>query len=475
MTIKFKSYIYIIFLFSLLTTAVPTTTKAQNVTSYEQAVKKADMLFSSGKLMDAKAYYQIALKYKPDEPYVKKKINDIINRLSSQMDKEDEYYDIIDKADLYFEENALNKALDFYQKALNIIPDDKYAKEKIQEIHAIKTNEKEKLAQFQKYIKEGTVLLSKNEFDKAIGLFQKAKKLFPANSTPAEKINTAKQLKKDYFNKQKKFDELVTEAGRYLLINKFSDALKLYQEAQKLFPENREIAAKITELTPKAKNQLEYETLVEEADNLYINKNYAAAKNRYVKASKLWPENNYAADMINRINEQLADQMKDLEKNYLMAVKSGDSLFNNKDYEAAKAQYNLALTLKPDEQYPQNQLDAIGNIYAERKAEMQKQYASIVSKGDSLLNALQLDEAKKQYEIAISIRPDDNYPKNKLKEIDKKAQEIAERQKLKIQYDAIIAEADKLYKNGQYELAIAKYKEAQVLDAISDYPQARIK
>ncbi len=474
MTISFKNYIQIFLLVCLMGFGMPNI-QAQNVNTYESAIKKADQLLSSGKLMDAKAYYQLALKYKPNEPYATKKINEIIEQLSSQMDKEDEYYDFIDKADLYFDENALDKAEEYYQKALEVIPDDDYAKKKIAEIKTIKENQKEKLRNFRHLMEEGNNLLANNQFDEAINKFKEANKLFPGNPSPTEKINVAQQLKSEYEQKKVSFNEKITEAERYLLINKFSDALRLYKEAQKLFPEDETVAAKIAELTPKAEHQIAYEKLVEEADNLYISKNYAAAKERYAQAAKLWPENNYAADMISRIDEQLSAQMKDLEKNYQLAVSSGDSLFNLEDYESAKAQYNLALTLKPNEQYPQSKLEIIDDIYAKRKAEMQKQYASIVKKGDSLLQTLNLDGAKKQYELALSIWPDDQYPQSKLKEIEKKAEELAEKQKLKMQYDAIIAEADKLYRNGQYELAIAKYKEAQVLGAISDYPEARIK
>jgi tetratricopeptide (TPR) repeat protein len=417
----------------------------------------------------------MALKYKKNDPHAKKKINEIIDKMSARMELEDEYYDLIDKADLYFDQNALDNALEYYQKALQVIQDDDYAKKRIREIYTTKANEQERLSNFQKDMAQGDDLLAQNRFDEAIAKYRDAQKLYPAKPAPGEKIKTAQQLKAEYEARLEQFNEKVTEAERYLLINKFANALKLYEEAQKLFPDNAEVAARIKELTPKAQNQIEYEKLVEEADNLYINKNYGAAKERYAEAAKLWPENNYAADMISRINEQLSVQMKDLENNYDLAVASGDSLFQVEDYESAKAQYNLALTLKPDEQYPKSKLEVIDGIYAKRKEEMQKQYASIVSTADSLLNALALQDAKKQYEKALSIRPDDNYPKSKLKEIEAKEAELAEAQKLKMQYDAIIAEADKLYKDGHYDLAIKKYEEAQVLGAISDYPEARIK
>ena len=447
---------------------------AQDVTNYDQAIQKADKQYTAGHYMDAKGYYQMALKYKKGDNYSKQRITEIIDKMSHQMDKEDEYYDIIDKADIYYDQNAFDKALIYYRDALKVIPDDDYAGNRVRKILNMQANEKARLENFKKLMADGNDFLEQNEFDKAIDAFGTAKALFPNNPDPAKKIATAQELKADYENRMLLFNEKTEEAGRYLLINKYSDALGLYQEAQKLFPENAAVAKIIKELTPKAKTQLAYDKLVSAADELYINKNFGAAKAKYAEAAKLWPENSYPADMTSKIDDQLALQRKDLDKNYKLAIASADSLFGIEDYQSAIAEYNLALTLKPGEQYPQSKLDIIEGIYAKRKAELQVQYGAIIAKADSLFAALSIDDSRKQYELALSIRPEDSYPADQLKAIELKASELAAAQETKRQYDAIVAEADRLYKQGHFELAIKKYKEAQLLGAITDYPKNRI-
>ena len=472
---KIKKYILSLFIMLAVLLVVPQHVISQNVTSYEQAVKLADKQYNAGKYMDAKSWYQMALKYKKDDSYSKQRIEEIINKMSNQMEVEDEYYDIIDKADLYYDQNAFDKALDFYRDALKVIPGDDYAKGRIQKILDIRANEKARLDNFKKYMSDGDDLLNQNKFDEAVASFKMAKKLFPDNPEPDKKISAANELKADYENRMTQFNAKTEEAGRYLLIKKYSAALKLYQEAQKLFPDNKEVAAKIAELTPKAKTQIEYDNKIAAADEFYIKKNFAAAKAKYQEAARLWPDNSYPADMISKVDEQLAEQMKDLDNNYKKAIASADSLFAIEDYESAIAEYNLALTLKPNEQYPKSKLDIIDGIYAKRKAELQAQYGAIIKTADSLFAALSIDDARKQYQLALSIRPDDQYPKDQLKAIDEKAAELTAAQEKKRKYDAIIAEADKLYKQGHFELAIKKYKEAQVLGSISSYPDERIK
>ena len=465
---------------SLLLTLVvvftlPLAGRAQSITSYEQAIKKADAQYNAGHFMDAKGYYQMALKYKQDDAYSKKRIAEIIDKMSQQMDKEDEYYDIIDKADIYYDQNAFDKALKYYRDALNVIPNDDYAKGRIAKILEMQANEQARLQNFKKQMADGNSYLEQNKFDDALAAFSMAKELFPNNPKPAEKIKATKELKADYLNRTKLFNEKTEEAGRYLLIKKYSNALKLYQEAQKLFPDNKEVAAKIAELKPMAKDQLAFDEKVAAADELYINKNYAAAKAKYQEAEKLWADNSYPSEMIAKIDSQLADQMKDLDKNYKKAIASADSLFKMEDYESAIAEYNLALTLKPNEQYPKSKLDVINGIYAKRKEELQAQYGAIIKKADSLFAAVAIDDAKKHYELALSIRPDDQYPKDQLKLIEAKAAELAAQQETKRKYDALITEGDRLYKENHFELAIKKYKEAQLLGAISEYPAERIK
>ena len=56
--------------------------------------------------MDAKGYYQMALKLKPDDDYANEKIEAIVEQMKGQKAKEEEYYQIIDLADVYFDENA---------------------------------------------------------------------------------------------------------------------------------------------------------------------------------------------------------------------------------------------------------------------------------------------------------------------------------------------------------------------------------
>ncbi len=447
---------------------------AQQVKTYEDAIKTADKYYSENKLMDAKAYYQMALKYKPDDTYARQKMTEVVNKMKSFLSKEDEYYDIIDLADVLYDQMALDKALVQYQKALNVIPGDEYAKEQIAKIQQIQSEEQEKLASFDKAIKEGNKALSENRFDEAISAFNEAHRIFPDKPFPSEQIDLAVKMKDDYQKKQVLFDQEMEEAERYLLIKNYAVALEHFENASEIFPENEKVATRIAEVKPKAESQRKYNELVNAADELYISKDFMGAMTKYRQAADLWPENNYPADMLEKINDQLALQRKDLDKNYQKSLHKADSLLADEEYTAAQGAYKLALTLKPEETYPKTKLAEIEAHFEAQQKAFEANYHHMVAKADSLFEARQYMPAKEQYEFALTIKPDDPYPQQKLKDIDKELAIIAEQEKKDKEYNDLIAEGDQLFNDGHYDLAVSKYKQAQAIRSADDYPGKRI-
>lgn len=447
---------------------------SQQAKTYEEAVATADKHYKEKNYYNAKAYYQMALKYKSDDEYARSKLTDIVAQLKSQMAREDEYYDIVDLADVFYEEQAYDKALVQYGKALEIIPGDEYAREKVNEINRINSEEKDKMNAFILAMSEGNDLLADNKYDNAIKQFEIAQSLLPDRTAPLEKIELASRMKLENRDKLVIFNQEVEEAGRYLLIKNYVVALELYDKALALFPTNEDVLAKVDEIRPLAENQKKYNDQVELADELYISKDYMTAKSEYQKASQLWPENAYPQDMISRIDDQLADQMKNLDQNYRRSVKSADSLLDLKEYKLAKAEYNLALTLKPNEKHPKNKLKEIDAYFAERQKAFEADYSKMVAKADSLFDATQYIQAKDQYAFALTVKPDDEYPKQKLEEIDHQLNLLEAEKKLNTTYQELIDEADNLFSNGHYDLATKKYAEAQTVKSIEDYPQQRI-
>ena len=171
---------------------------SQQVETYEEAIALADKNYKQDNLLDAKAYYQMALKYKSDDEYAKERIAGIVEKMKVYLSKEDAYYDIIDLADVLYDEMALDKAVEQYRKALQIIPGDEYAKDQIARIEKMQSEQKDRIASFDQAMSDGNSLLTENKFEEAISAFEEAQLIFPGKSSPIDKINLARSLMDDY-------------------------------------------------------------------------------------------------------------------------------------------------------------------------------------------------------------------------------------------------------------------------------------
>jgi tetratricopeptide (TPR) repeat protein len=447
---------------------------SQQAQTYEEAITLADKNLKENNLLDAKAYYQIALKYKTDDVYANEQIIRIVEMMKTQLSKEDEYYDIIDLADVLYDGMALDKAIEQYRKALQIIPGDEYAKNQIASIEKLQLDQQDKINAFETAMSNGNNLLANQQFDEAIQAFKEAQQIFPDKSMPGDQINLAKSQKETYNANLILFNEQIEEAQRYLLVKNYATALEHFENAYEIFPENEEVNAWIAEVKPKAENQRKYNARVDEADELYISKDFMGAMSKYNEAAELWPENSYPHDMIGKINEQLALQRKDLDKNYNLSIAKADSLLTIEEYTSAQGQYKLALTLKPGEIYPTAKLAEIDAHFAAQRRAFEEDYANLVAKADSLFDARQYTLSADQYEFALTIRPDDNYPKERLIEIENQLAAIAAQEKLESEYLMLIAEADGLFAAKQFDQAKGKYTEAQEMKPEEAYPGQRM-
>jgi tetratricopeptide (TPR) repeat protein len=447
---------------------------AQQAKNYQEAMAKGNQLLQQKKYLDAKAYFQMALRFKVHDPAATEKIHEVVKKLKAGESREEAYYNVIDRADGYYDKNLLDLAIKAYRQALTIIPGDSYALGRIKEIKRQQTLQKKKLAQYQRLLRAGDSLLSLNLFNASITAFEKAQNLFPGKTLAQDKIVLARQMQHRYQNRLKKAQKEVELAARYLLIRNYVDALRHYRMADSLVPGNPEVEKRIRQLQSKAASQTAYNKIADEADRLYVAKNYMAALEKYREAQKLWPENSYPADMIAKVNQQLTEQRKNLEYNYRKTLAQADSLFGLQEMQNARAQYNLALSLKPGEVYPQQQLKKIKAWFIRQQQLAQANYKALLRSADSLFNKGAYAAASERYRQARKTRPEDPYPPKKLNEIKAKLAAIAKQKEREAQYQALIAEANRLQAAGHFDLAIAKYKQAQLLKNSDAFAQSQI-
>lgn len=183
----------------------------------------------------------------------------------------------------------------------------------------------------------------------------------------------------------------------------------------------------------------------------------------------------------------------EIESKYNAAISKADLAFNGKNYKAAKDAYNEALTIKSNEAYPKTKISEIDKIILEtaekdkltREKEINDKYTAAITKADKALLAKDYPTAKASYNEAISIKSQEQYPKDKIKEIDTTLTDIAAKEKsdkekaakekeINEKYSAAIAKADAAMFTKNYDVAKASYNEALTFKSSEQYPKEKI-
>ena len=220
--------------------------------------------------------------------------------------------------------------------------------------------------------------------------------------------------------------------------------LQEFEKKQQLLEENNNpnlaIEAKNKELTDK------YNAAINKADDAFLQKNYSTAKVAYKEALALKPSEQYPQNKILEADKFIAElyekdrlvKEKELTDQYNAIITKADKAFLNKDYVTAISSYREAALVKPAETYPGTKIDEIDNLLKKSiVAEKQKQekvinnkYKIAIAKADVAFSSKKYGEAKVAYQEALSIKPSEQYPKNKIDDINKLIVEIAEKKRL---------------------------------------------
>jgi tetratricopeptide (TPR) repeat protein len=442
----------------------------QNLLQYNTIITQADQLFTAKKLSEAKSSYQQALSIKPGEAYPSGQISKIDALIAEQIKndnaakaKEQQYNTAITQADQLFQAKKLQEAKSAYQQALLIKPGEVYPTGQISRIDALIAeqikNENDAKAKEQQYaaaITKGDQLFAAKKFAEAKTSYQQASILKPGDIYPTGQITKidaliAEQIKNDNAAKAKEqqYNNAIVQADQLFTAKKYSEAKSGYQQALTIKPGEVYPTGQVTKIdalvaeqiknenAAKAKEQ-QYNTAITQADQLFAAKKYSEAKSGYQQAITIKPGEVYPAGQITKIDALVADQIKKdndakaKEQQYNAAITQADQLLAAKKLTDAKAAYQQALLIKPNEKYPSDQiakvdlqLSAIAKQNQESAATDQK-YNSFIAAADKAYDTKDFVTAKANYNQALGIKPAETYPKERLNKISEYEKMIAQ-------------------------------------------------
>lgn len=358
---------FLIYTFLFLFLASFNDVNAQNTSSYSALISKADAYFDQHDYYNAKTSYQLALQLDASAEYPKKRIELIIQKLNDELDLRLIYEDKIQAAEKAYEKKEYQKAISFYKEAALTIDYEEEPKKEIARIEKEWKDLQERQSNYDRLLTEAQEAKKNLNFSLAVSKLEEANILFPSKAEVLTEIAQLKLLLKQQNAKQEEFDHLISVADKRLEQSRFQDALKNYEKAGSLFPDDAHLKQQLIIVKEAIKVEDAYNSVIEKADAHYIALELEKAKKAYEEAEKIWPEKTYPKNMLAKLDEAKQRKAYDLERlneAYADKIATADKYFESKKYESAYDLYIRALNLKPEEKYPETQIQKINKLLA---------------------------------------------------------------------------------------------------------------
>ena len=425
--------------------------------SFESLMQSGSAKYEAGDFISAKTYFEMALQKKKDDPVAQQKLNQTVEQIKSQMEKQETFYLRLDLGDRLLAENKLQEAKTAYEQALDIFPDDKYTLSQLAGINKTLEEEAQKLADYDQALNLGNTLLQDGNYEAAILQFDQALALYPNQKEPADLKANATNLLEQRKVRETKAAELTAEAQNFILRKNYDEAIIKLQEALELLPEDADLQQLLAETQSQAEQFQLFSSTLEAADRLYGSKSFEQARAKYLEALAIKPGEAYAEDMIRRIDETLQSDEYLAQQEYNAAMAEAGNFESQSDFENAIISYEKALGIKPGDEVAQTKITEL------QARLLDQNYQNVMATAAALLEQNELREARDKYVEAFNIKPSEAEPQQKIQEIDQliaKAEAAAEQEK---EYNRLIALAAEAYANEQLPQALDYYQQAAAL------------
>ncbi|BBE16706.1 plectin 1 isoform 8 [Aquipluma nitroreducens] len=451
----------------------------ENDKKYLQAIQLADQALAKNDFQNAKIQYQEALKIK-SEAYPKSKLAEI----AASESKEADFNNWVTKAEKAFADNNFDEALNSFTEALKLKPTDTPVKKRIEDIQSLKNKESAE-KEYADLITQADQNFNNNQFDEAITAYYKALQIKKSETYPKDqlkKIDTYQSLVK----KAEKSFQTKDYPASLISLNSILELKPNDNYAAAKIAEIEKIQLELKQLKEKAKSELmAYNDAIKAADQLFTTQSYPEAIVKYKEALAIKSTEAYPQKRITEIETILDKAEKEkarIEKEYQAAIAQADKSFGSKDYSGSLTSYNTALVLKPNDSYATSKIAEIQKIQLELKQLEEKSkaellaYNELIKVADQFFTAKTYPESINKYKDALAIKANEDYPQKRIKEIESILDGIEkEKTRIESEYKAVIAQADNLLEKKDYSNAQAEYRKALAIKANEVYPKDQIR
>lgn len=378
----------------------------------------------------------------------------------------------VDKVDLSFFEDELVK-IEYNQNSGDFSFAEQETAARLETANSLKREVETYLRKKQNYdrlIQQADNQFNNQEYSTSRESYVAASAIFPDEQYPIDRINQLNDLLAQKDARDRQINDIIAEADKLLEENKFEEAQEKYLEAMQLSPGDESIQAKINNARNKQTQYRQlsgnYNELITKADEAYNSSLYRTALGFYKQATEIKPDEEYPKKRIDELNTILAE-LREKERLYNEAIEKADNYYRVLDYENALEFYQEALSYKPDEKHPRERVETI-NKYLLTVQQREEQYNSFIEQGETAFDKKEYESALEAFRQASGLKPTETYPKERIAEIDRLIRELADKQR---RYDRAIEAGDAAFNENNYNNALSSFRTASEIFPDEEYPR----
>lgn len=213
-------------------------------------IDKGDEFYDKGEMEKALAEYNKALKIKPNDKYATDRKKEVTETIKNEKEKLASFNRMTALGDKLLSEGSFAEAVLQFESALKLYPDNTYAKAKYEEATGKNTAYNLKASEFERFKKEGNDFELRKKYAEAIEAYNKALQIFPQDAEISDKISSL-QEKKDIADR---YDAKISEADAFYENQSYEQAEAAYQAALAIIPDDsyaKDMIARINEVSKK--------------------------------------------------------------------------------------------------------------------------------------------------------------------------------------------------------------------------------
>ena len=285
-----------------------------------------------------------------------------------QAQNAESYESLMKKGNDKFSAKDYISAKTYYEMALKQKSGDATAKKKFDE--TVKKIQEDGARQevFYAHLDAGDQYYGQQKYEEALSEYEQALKVFPEDKYVGGQADAVRAILKERQDKQDAFDTAMSLGESLLAEENFDAAIMQFETAIGIFPNDKLPKEKLAEARQKKQLYTEkmtrFDNLMEAARQFGLRKNYEAAIDKLSQALELFPNDLQANNLKN--DYQTAKGIAD---RYNGIIAEADRLYESKAYKEAKVQYQSALTVVSGDAYATDMIARLDPLIAQQDAE----------------------------------------------------------------------------------------------------------